>query len=89
MKKIFFTTLSLIFFTANYSFSDCETGYACSIDFLNNQNTHSEIQFLEKLNDYFELHINEDFMLGKITDDFEYKDFFPFSIMLTRETEDL
>ena len=89
MKKLFFIGLSLTLFSLNYSFADCETGYACSINFLNADNIRKETEFLKELNNYFKLDINEDFMLGKITNDFDYKDMFPFSIMLNQEIEDL
>ena len=67
---------------SNYSYADCITGYACSIESLQSQNMKLEEQFLKELNDYFELKINEDFMLGNVQSDLKYRDFFPFSIIL-------
>ncbi len=79
MQKIFI--LFFIFLLIqNYSFSDCITGYACSIKELNSQNIEQEKEFVKYLNEYFDFNINEDFMLGVITKEFKYKDFFPFTV---------
>ncbi len=76
----FYILFSLFFlFSFNYSFADCITGYACSLGDLQTQNLQKEKILLKELNDYFELQINEDFILGNITQKLKYKDFFPFS----------
>lgn len=81
MKKIILTAM-LFVLNSNIIYADCITGYACSISELKEQNNIIEKQFINELNDYFELNINEDFMLGNIKKDLKYKDFFPYTIIL-------
>ena len=82
MKNIYILLLFFAILGSNYSFADCITGYACSIESLQAQNMQLEKQFLKELNEYFKLSINEDFMLGNNTQNLKYKDFFPFTIIL-------
>ena len=82
MKKLYAFFLLFSVLGSNYSFADCVTGYACSIEGLQAKNFQLEEQFIKELNEYFELNINEDFMLGKTDKEIEYKDFFPFTIIM-------
>lgn len=81
MKKLYMLFIFFALISSNNSFADCTTGYACSIHSLQAKNRQIESQFLKELNNYFELKVNEDFMLGNI-ENFRYKDLFPFTIIL-------
>ena len=82
MKKFYILLLFFGIIGSNYSFADCITGYACSIESLQAKNLYLEKMFIDELNEYFKTEINEDFMLGNIKKDLKYKDFFPFSGIL-------
>ena len=82
MNKIYILFLLFGIIGSNYSFADCVTGYACSIEALQAKNFDLERKFIQELNNYYDLKINEDFMLGNIDKDFKYKDFFPFTLIL-------
>ena len=89
MNKIYYLLLLFAIVGSNYSFADCITGYACSLDSIQAKNIQLEEQFLKELNKYFELSINEDFMLGKADEKTHYKDFFPFTNLLNISNEKL
>lgn len=87
MKKILFILAAYVFLISGYALADCVTGYACSIDELRNkaleqvsrQDYALKNEQLKELNDYFELKINEDYMLKKPLKNLQYRDLFPFS----------
>lgn len=80
IKKILFSLFSFISLF-DFASADCITGYACSINSIKIQNQFLEEKFLLELKEHFDFNINEDFFLGNINDNVQYKDFFPFSMM--------
>ncbi len=73
--KIFFIIIFCCFLLNNTVIA-CETGFACSIDKLNEKQLLQENLIAEIINDLFEKEINEDIFFAKLDENTEYDDLF-------------
>lgn len=78
----FFIILSVLFCSPLKAYSDCYTGYACSLDELIKKEQLQTKQNIEFIQNYFkQTNISENFA-GKQTASQNYKDMFLFNYMI-------
>lgn len=84
MKKIIKTVLALcVFITASTSaFAYCSTGFACSIEALNEEQILQEMKFMQDINKYFSKEIHNNLFSGHLSPDINYNDLFIFSTIV-------
>lgn len=84
MKKIFKTVLILCVFilAATSAFAYCSTGYACSIEALDEQQLLQEIQLAENINEYFSKEIHNHVFVGYLSPEINYNDLFIFNTIV-------
>ncbi len=84
MKRIIKTVLVLcVFILASTSaFSYCSTGFACSIETLNEEQILQEIKFMQDINKYFSKEIHNNLFVGHLSPDINYNDLFIFNTIV-------
>ena len=84
MKKVFllfFTMYTLIIF-ASSAIASCYTGFACSINDLEEKQTQQNHEFINAINDYFDKKPNADLFFSKADNSLAYNDLFIFSTIV-------
>ncbi len=75
---IFFCGFFLVIYTAAQISQACETGFACSIYDIEQQELQFQEQFNQNLNGYFNKKVNEKLFLGGLDSKSGYNDLFIF-----------
>ncbi len=74
--------MCIIKFAAANTVYACETGFACSINDLEQNKTEQEKIYIEKINNFFNKKINEDLFFGFKDEFVDYNDLFVFKSVL-------
>lgn len=75
-------TFCIFFNMVLCSFASCYTGFACSINDLEQKQAKKHKEFNENLNNYFSKKINSDYFFSKRYSNIVYNDLFIFSTIV-------
>jgi hypothetical protein len=64
------------------AYSSCTTGFACSINDLKAQEQKQELEYISKLNEYFDITLNENVFFNQHLQTVTYRDLFTFNKVL-------
>lgn len=84
MKRIFKTVLVLcVFILASTSaFAYCSTGFACSLETLNEEQFQQDIKLMRDINKYFAKEIHNNIFVGHLNTNTNYNDLFIFNTIV-------